>query len=337
MAPIPSGNTDQSFLEPGVPEVMIKHRPMPAWAASGLLHAILLILLALSWQVAPRSAGTVGEPDRGGDIALVAMRRGRPEYFHDRGEQALSTTASVTSVPREQSPLPGPSEMSLEQQGALPTRDDVGIIGDSGAQGLPDATGMSEGGRPSRSVGGQTTTGIFGATGTGNKFVYVFDCSASMADFGGRPLDAAKVQLLASLENLEKTHQFQIVFYNHEPRIFNPNAPQPPRLLYADEQTKRLADRYVGGISAVGGTKHWDALKVALGMNPDVIFFLTDGLEDTLTSDQMRQIRRAHERQGTQIHAIEFGTGPTQGFNFLTQLARQNSGAYVYIDVSRLP
>jgi hypothetical protein len=316
---------------------MIKHRPMPAWAASGLLHAILLILLALSWQVAPRSAGTVGEPDRGGDIALVAMRRGRPEYFHDRGEQALSATASVTSVPREQSPLPGPSEMSLEQQDALPTRDDVGIIGDSGAQGLPDATEMSrEDVHHAQSVGRRPRE-FLGPREQEINLSMSLIVRQAWADFGGRPLDAAKVQLLASLENLEKTHQFQIVFYNHEPRIFNPNAPQPPRLLYADEQTKRLADRYVEGISAVGGTKHWDALKLALGMNPDVIFFLTDGLEDALTSDQMRQIRRAHERQGTQIHAIEFGTGPTQGFNFLTQLARQNSGAYVYIDVSRLP
>jgi hypothetical protein len=337
MASHSSSTTDTAPLSPAAAESMVAHRPLPAWAASALLHALILILLALSWQATPRSAGTRGEPDRGGDIALVDMRRGSPEYFLDQGDETSSATAAMSAPVRQPSPLPGPAELSNPAQDALPTLDDVAVVGDSGAQGLPDATGMSDAGRASQSIGGQTTTGVFGATGTGSKFVYVFDCSGSMSDLGGRPLAAAKAQLLASLQNLEQTHQFQIVFYNHEPRIFNPNAPQPPRLLYADQQTKRLAERYVGGISAVGGTKHWSALKLALGMNPDVIFFLTDGLEDRLTPDQMRQVQQMHERQGTQIHTIEFGSGPSHGFNFLTQIARQTTGKYVYVDVTRLP
>lgn len=317
-------------------EPFVPRRPVPAWLASAGLHALILVLLAISWNAAPRSAGTEGEPDRGGDIALVDMRRGRPEYFLDQGDAAQQAAASAAARDREASPLPGPAELSGEPLDALPTPDDVGVVGDSGAHGLPDASAMSEGGRTSRSIGGQVTTGIFGATGTGNKFVYVIDISGSMADLGGRPLAAAKAQLRASLQQLEATHQFQIIFYNHEPHIFNPNAPQPPRLLFGDDQSKELADRYVAGVVATGGTKHWPALRLALGMNPDVIFFLTDGLEDSLTTDQMRQIQRMHQRQGTQIHAIEFGIGPSQGFNFLTQLAQQNHGKYVYVDVSRL-
>src|SRR6185436_10328598 len=106
--------------------------------------------------------------------------------------------------------------------------------------GLPAAGQLTGSGKPGRGTGngGQTSTGVFGVVGTGSKFVYVFDRSASMGDLGGRPLKAAKVQLIQSLEQLSDMHQFQIVFYNEQPSVFNPNAPRQPRMMYGDNQTK---------------------------------------------------------------------------------------------------
>ncbi len=75
---------------------------------------------------------------------------------------------------------------------------------------------------------------------------------------------------------------------------------------------------------------------MALGLRPDVIFFLTDADEPQLTADELAAIARANK--GTQINAIEFGFGsPAGGDNFLKRLARQNGGQHAYVDISKLP
>jgi hypothetical protein len=79
-----------------------------------------------------------------------------------------------------------------------------------------------------------------------------------------------------------------------------------------------------------------EPLKLALALQPDVIFLLTDAEEPSLNSSELAAIRRQN-RAGTSINAIEFGSGPFRGGeNFLVRLARQNSGKHVYVDVTRL-
>ena len=69
---------------------------------------------------------------------------------------------------------------------------------------------------------GTVSTSVFGVQAQGSRFVYVFDRSGSMADFRGRPLAAAKQELVRSLADLQDTNQFQIIFYNERPKIFRP-------------------------------------------------------------------------------------------------------------------
>ena len=71
--------------------------------------------------------------------------------------------------------------------------------------------------------GGKARIGMFGLWGEGYKFVYVFDRSGSMGGDGSASLKAVKAELLASLKNLDTVHQFQIIFYNHRPVLFNPS------------------------------------------------------------------------------------------------------------------
>ena len=97
----------------------------------------------------------------------------------------------------------------------------------------------------------------------------------------GRSPAASKQELIASLDSLQDTHQFQIVFYNEEPTAFNPSGEQG-RLAFATEQNKERARRFVGSVSAYGSTNHVRALEVAIKMQPDVIFFLTDADEPRL-------------------------------------------------------
>jgi hypothetical protein len=136
------------------------------------------------------------------------------------------------------------------------------------------------------------------------------------------------------LRQLGPTHQFQIIFYNQQPRVFDLTG-SDGRLAFGTDQNKLLAERFVGGMTADGATQHEEPLTLALRMIPDVIFFLTDGDEPALTARQMDRLARAN--RGTVINAIEFGYGPDDGEeNFLMRLARSTGGEYAYVDVGTL-
>jgi hypothetical protein len=181
--------------------------------------------------------------------------------------------------------------------------------------------------------GGKARTSLFGLVGEGNKFVYVFDRSGSMGGSGRRSLRAVKTELLESLKNLDSVHQFQLVFYNERPAVFNPTG-TPGRLAFATEQNKQRALRFIESISAQGGTDHSQALKLAIRTRPDVIYFLTDADEPKLTPTQLDQI--VDLAAGVIISSIEFGPGPKPpGPSFLEDLARRTGGGYVYVDISR--
>lgn len=216
----------------------------------------------------------------------------------------------------------------------LPTSGGAGGSGGTGAAvgAAPELTGQARGGNRTR--GGGAKTGVFGVRGEGHKFVYVFDRSGSMDGHNGAPLGAAKSELIGSLADLGQVHQFQIIFYNEQPRVFNPSG-SPGRLVFGTDQNKNLARKFVGSITASGATRHEEALEMALRMSPDVIFFLTDADEPRMTAKQLAHLSQMN--RGTSINAIEFGFGAQRDTdNFLVKLARQNGGQHVYVDISRL-
>ena len=181
--------------------------------------------------------------------------------------------------------------------------------------------------------GGKARTSIFGLVGEGYKFVYVFDRSGSMGGDGAASLKALKAELVASLKNLDTVHQFQIIFYNHRPVLFNPSG-TPGKLAFATQRNKEEAQRFLDSIEAFGGTDHEAALRMATALKPDVIFLLTDGDEPKLTPRQMEKIERW--AAGIPINIIEFGPGPApQSENFLKELARRSGSQYIYIDTTK--
>ncbi len=310
---------------------------LPAWLLSLMLHATLLVALGFMVRVTQRGGDL--QPARGGGIVLARDVDGSSEYFGEEDASASDRAQSQDTQQATQGALPSSQEMPVDLAGALPQQA-TSVSGNELGDALPSAAGFATGARPlgGRVGGNQAKTSIFGAEGVGNKFVYVFDRSASMDGFQGRPLVAAKAELIASLEDLDQVHQFQIIFYNDQPTVFNPFRPQPPRMLFGDSQTKRLAQNYVRGVIAAGGTRHLEALKLALGMNPDVIFFLTDADEPQLSPTQLEEIRQRNARVGAMINTIQFGAGPDQGgLNFLVRIANMNGGQHVYVDVTRLP
>lgn len=306
-------------------------RVMPAWLMSLLIHALLGTLLILTVRTVTKGIGD--EPARRGSIALANRSENATEYFDGDSSQSADSQQATDSQQAAQAisqALPA-VDLPPSALGKLLPRGDQALTGEE-ASGLPSSGGMTEGGATSKGgLGNEGTTSVFGAEGRGNKFVYVFDRSGSM---DGRPLAAAKQQLIKSLHDLDKLHQFAVIFYNENPQVFSPRG-NGPQLVFADEQGKNLAERFVRGIIASGSTQHVDALSLALKMNPDVVFFLTDADQPQLFPADLDRIRKLNK--GCSIHAIEFGYGPYDGRrNFLVRLADENDGVHKYVDISKL-
>lgn len=180
---------------------------------------------------------------------------------------------------------------------------------------------------------GRMTTQVFGVSGTGSTFVYVFDRSESMRSPAGAPLRASKSELIRSLETLTERQQFQIIFYNDEAEVFKAFGDRTG-LVLGEEGTIARAKEFVRRTTAIGGTEHEVALRMALRLAPDVIFFLTDAQIQTMSNAQLDEINRRAESAGTTIHGIQFGSGPKPSSSFVQRLATQNKGGYRYFDTT---
>lgn len=173
-------------------------------------------------------------------------------------------------------------------------------------------------------------TGIFGLEASGNRFVYVFDRSASMGEPGGRPLATAKAELLASLDDLGESQQFHLIFYNERQSMFEP-AGGRGRPMFADESTLREVRRFIEGTTAAGGTRHAEALAAALRLAPDVVFLLTDADAAHDLSDA--EFERLSGRLGaTRVMVVQFGGGEGRRSPQLARLASASGGDYRVVE-----
>lgn len=214
-----------------------------------------------------------------------------------------------------------------------------GGLGDLGND-FGDGQSAKAGDRGLQAAGGgaSSAASLFGVTGIGSRIVYVIDRSDSMNGDGGRPLLAAKNELIRSLDALKQSQFFQFVLYNEEPRPYRgaDSAGNAVQMIQAEKPAIKRAQAYIESIAAFGGTNHADALRIALRMRPDVIFFLTDGLLPSLSDRELSDIARIADSDGTTIHGIEFGTQPTPDpSSFVPRLAAASRGQYRYFDVTR--
>jgi hypothetical protein len=152
----------------------------------------------------------------------------------------------------------------------------------------------------------------------------------------GAPLAAAKSQLIKSIATIDELQQFHIIFFNR--RLLSLNiAGGRERIAFATDRNKEQAARFINQVKADGATDRYLALKHAIALQPDVIFFLSDA-DDPMTAAQLSEIARANDRVGARICVIEFGAAATPPkSNFLIDLAAQSEGEYAYVDVHKLP
>ena len=146
-------------------------------------------------------------------------------------------------------------------------------------------------------------------------------------------LEVAKRELLSSLNRLPPDARFAVIFYDLKARIFTDPSGQQG-MMPATAANKVRVQTELLTVDPFGGTDHMVALHTALGLKPEVIFFLTDA--DSMVDREVNEVLA--EAQGTRIQAVEFGRGPDLGMQSpLRRLATSSGGTYRFIDVTRFP
>ncbi len=294
------------------------------WLALGgaVLALLLLLLLCLFLWGRPGSGGQGGTNLAGkgqGEVFSLGPRPGptaapvpqpaqdlqvrssndQDHHAHVSPEEQENEASSSGDIQSESDPsaMIGPAEPSAEQ---------------APAQSPPHA--------PQFTVGAS----FFGLEGKGNKFVYVIDCSSSMA---GVRLQRAKEELLKSIYSLDDFQKFYVIFYNTDayPMFW------PDRLIHTllpvTKKNLETVTQWVEAFWNPGGTDPWPAMQIALSLEPDTIFLLTDGEFDLQVADRIRQANRSE----TVIHTI--GLGSAIGEAVLRRIAKENGGQFRAVSI----
>jgi hypothetical protein len=289
------------------------YRPRRVWlpiAVSIALHGLLFLGLAMVPSREPLRAEIVYPA--GGFVMLDD----EPPASRPRERQA---TESVAEIGRDE--VFG-SVSELPVMTSIPDRPNDGAHG-GGASGAATGTG---GNGPVTGSGQGHGLGLFSGTKAVRSVVYVIDRSLSMGWSGA--LDVARRELVDSLNTLPGDVRFQVILYNStaEPlRI----AGQSDLLTATEGNRLAVADR-VQDILAEGSTDHVRALRAALLLKAEAIYFVTDA--DELTLDNVRTITRLNGGRST-IHAVELHSGAARPDAPLAQLAKLNSGTHRVVSI----
>ncbi len=317
---------------------------LPGWVVSLLFHAGLLILLTVSLKSC--SSGTEGAGE--GEMREIGIYLKSKNTFNQpepdennssnqsnqSNKQSTSSTAAGKKSPDIVDPTPPVPFATLDIMpshilgGGTP----VPTFPEGSNTGTPFSNGGVRKGGGSLAGGRPGETSFIGLRDQGKSFVFLIDCSGSMANHGA--LQVAKAEVMASLAGLKSGQKFQVIFFNERQYIFRKKNESANKLYLATDINKILANQFISSIQADLGTERMSSIRRALAMNAEVLFLLTDA-DGPLSSRKMAEIKKMNKSK-TRIHCIEFGKGAQLiDGNYLKRIAYQNKGSYGYRDIRK--
>jgi hypothetical protein len=158
-------------------------------------------------------------------------------------------------------------------------------------------------------------TSFYGIRAKGQVFIYVVDCSGSMADEAR--LVRAKQEIRRSVMNLRWPQKFYVIFYNDRPLAMPAGLPQS-----ADVSNKIQTFDWFRTVDAEGETDPREAMAEAIAFKPDAIFLLSDGEypEGAVEAIAKKNVKKVP------IHCIDLAGGAAG--DQLKRIARDSGGQY---------
>ena len=159
------------------------------------------------------------------------------------------------------------------------------------------------------------------------RIVFALDTSASMR---GLPFEAAKIALLKAVDSLPEAVAFDLVFFDANAQSWL------PRLVPATKDAKREASRIIVERGLKLGTASNEALNAAFGLEPEAIYFLSDGEPtDGAPPAIVNAISRMNKTRRISIHTIGVVTQRNGGAGltmFMQPLANRNYGTFRLVE-----
>lgn len=328
------GSPAVDFLSLDVVTATVPRRRDPlGWCLSLMLHGFFALTLT----------GIATVPVREFDPAVVlgANADGGSGGVGGSAELASSGTLNQRKLTTELPPASSgwqhfrasPQELNTVFAHAVSTlafgRSTAGNYALSSGQGNSTGDGSGEAGTGNGSGPDGSGVGFFGTNTVARTCVYVVDMSGSMH---GRRFRRALSELNRSITALQTTQQFYVIlFSDYAVPLFNENSlgrspgSSPLAAIPATLTNKNRAHAWLKSMTADGETYPAEALKMALEIRPDVIYFLTDG---EIPADVPATIG-VFNRRRVVIHTIGFEN--TAGEGLLKRLAAENRGTYRYV------
>ncbi|MEX0642524.1 MAG: vWA domain-containing protein [Pirellulales bacterium] len=316
-------------------------RELNSYLLSAVCHLIAFVLLGLLTVAARHSADPFKlELQLGDSNDVFAGNEGALDGDEEFGEEAVESVAAVklqqlfdfqavatTESERAEVPLESLAavEAPIDDQEVAKQVDRMleSKIGRGGG-GLGEEGDRADAwsGRGSRAG---VEKGFFGIGDAGKSFVYVVDCSDSMNERS--KFRRAKYELMRSLEQLSSDQQYFVIFYSDGAYPMDAES-----TVAATEEEIARTGEWIDDVGASGGTNPLPALLIALSLQPDAIYFLSDGQFDPQIILELRGRNRDNRRLNqTQIpiHTIAFGDRRAEGL--MKSISRNSGGRYRFV------
>ncbi len=314
---------------------------------SVVVHLLLLFLLGLSGfavgvagsafgteftarivtqPISPSAAGSFHFPGRAN-----IDRADSSDQSREPSEDSIQDLATLLRQESSFQMTPvdiGGSDLNAISVETIDRGDIVGTGGVPGSSADADAAGLSLGGRDP--AGGGPVGAMWGV-GRGQQarsIVYVMDRSGSMSD----TFTLLQRELMRSIGALDSEQMFNIIWFNQ-----GQATEWSARMRKATTENKRAAFSAIKNVVPEGQTEPMDAVRRALGFEPDVMFFLSDGDFGEDNEKVENLFRTRNRRKRTIVNTILFiydirGAGD----NVLRSIAENNNGTFKHVTQEEL-
>ncbi|MEO0531770.1 MAG: VWA domain-containing protein [Planctomycetota bacterium] len=302
-------------------------RSRPPWMTSLAAHGVLLVLLSLLTFATFGEPGfsltaSLGEDDAWADmpaeITLDALVEDTEALDVDTPiDVAIETDlASLVEPVSFESPVVASSDLlalsSADLMASVPTSA-------SGSEGDAKDTPRTNAGGKSHGPSGKVS--FFGSESEGERVVFVVDNSGSMQN--GR-METTLLELDNAVKRLSTSQEFYVVFFSDQayPMFFPTPAEEP---LQATQQNKRRLTAWLHTVEMCLGGRLLDAMEIAAGLEPDVVFLLTDG---DIRSERVAERMTARDAWPFAIHTLGMGARTPRHIAILSAIAKNTGGVY---------
>ncbi len=178
---------------------------------------------------------------------------------------------------------------------------------------------------------GAAGQGIFTRSSAARKVVYVVDCSLSMnaphpptyyrTGVPATRFQRVQLELVQAVETLPEETEFSIVFFSD--RAFA--MPGEAMVVASQENKVKVLKWVASSMTMSGGTDPREALSVALKMEPQVIYLLSDGSFHPVIQQDLLKL----QQDRIQIHTIALGESAAE--TVLKQISDRNRGEFSFV------